>query len=80
MQLSVVFAVIQAFHIQRGVASGGFGLLAINAVIWGAVALVLQSLLPLELVYSALSLLAAYLASYLMFSAHDFYSSSKRAV
>lgn len=78
MQLSVVFAVIQTFHIQRKVASGEFTLLAINAVVWGGVVLVLQSVLPLELVYSALSLLAAYLASYLMFSAHDFYSSSKR--
>lgn len=80
MQLSVVFAVIQAFHIQRGVASGGFGLLAINAFIWGGVALVLQSLLPLKLVYSAISLLAAYLASYFMFAVHSFHSSSKREV
>lgn len=63
MQCCVIFASIQAFYIQNCVAVGNFFLLTIVSLLWGGVLLISQNLLPMNVVYSSISLLISYIIS-----------------
>ncbi|MEN8321693.1 hypothetical protein [Acinetobacter junii] len=67
MQVSVFFSSIQAFYIQNCVVIGNFFLLAIISVVWGGSLLISQNLLPMNVLYSSLSLLIAYVVSNTLF-------------
>ncbi|MBJ8419816.1 MATE family efflux transporter [Acinetobacter courvalinii] len=68
VQLCVLFSSIQAFYIQNFVAAGSFGLLALVSGIWGGVLLIMQIFSPVNIIYSAVSLLIAYLISNILFA------------
>lgn len=68
VQFCVLFSSIQAFYIQNFVANGKFGFLAFISGIWGGVLLIMQIFLPINIVYSSVSLLLAYIVSNILFA------------
>lgn len=68
VQLCVLFSSIQAFYIQNFVANGSFGFLAFVSGVWGGVLLMMQIFLPINIIYSSVSLLLAYIVSNLLFA------------
>lgn len=68
VQLCVLFSSIQAFYIQTFVANGSFGFLAFVSGVWGGVLLMMQIFLPINIIYSSVSLLLAYIVSNLLFA------------
>ncbi len=67
MQFCVLLSSLQAFYNQKYVAHGSFGILSVSAIIWGAVLLILQVLLPVDLFMSSVSILLAYISSLIFF-------------
>lgn len=68
VQFCVLFSSIQAFYIQNFVANGSFGFLAFVSGVWGGVLLIMQIFLPINIIYSSVSLLLAYIVSNLLFA------------
>jgi O-antigen/teichoic acid export membrane protein len=70
-QIAGIFAVMQAYHIQKGVSSGRFGLLAIAAIIWLLVALIALKLLAESLLSAVFSLVIAYGVSFFFYEGYS---------
>lgn len=68
VQFCVLFSSIQAFYIQTFVANGSFGFLAFVSGVWGGILLIMQIFLPINIIYSSVSLLLAYIVSNLLFA------------
>lgn len=68
LQFCVLFSSIQAFYIQNFVAIGNFSFLALVSGVWGSILLIMQIILPINIVYSSVSLLIAYIVSNFLFS------------
>ena len=67
MQFAVIFSSIQAFYIQKNVATGNFKILAISSTLWGGILLLLsQHIFPYQIFYASLSFILAYLTSTLL--------------
>ena len=69
-QIAGIFAVMQAYHIQKGVSSGHFGLLATAAIVWLLVALISLQLMGHRLLSAVFSLVVAYGVSFFFYEGY----------
>ena len=77
-QVAGIFAVMQAYHIQKSISLGNFGLLAVAAVVWLAVALFFIEYVGQGLLAAVLALVAAYTISFLFYEGLSWLSPNER--